>query len=229
MKKIILSLFLTLNLVVAQNNKATYNVKLLDDSKIEKGELGYLYSKSKQEANNFVFHLLFSNRNANFFLEENLSVENLTFSSVKLFSRYKGFIYTDSLFNYIEKNIDFKRNTLKNKINRDWKLTNESKLIQNYLCYKATSKETITNSKGEFQFDIIAWYCPEIPYQFGPNGFGGLPGLILELQFDKSLYGLKTLTLNDKSIKIETVDQNKIISDEEYAKKIQEMKKSMFE
>lgn len=143
-----------------------------------------------------------------------------------MFSRYKGYVISDSVFNYIEKNIGTKKNTLKTPRNKDWELSNESKIIQNFTCYKATSKEIVKNSKGDFEYVITAWYCPQIPYQFGPNGFGGLPGLIFELQFDTALYGLTNLTLNDSKIKIDEVDPNKIITEEEFNKKMQEIRKN---
>lgn len=225
MKTIILTLLFSVNLF-SQNNKANYSVKLLDHSNVEKSEVGYLYSNSKQKANSFSYTLLFSNERANFFIEENLNLTNTDFISIKMFSRYKGFIFTDTLFNYTEKNIGAKRNILKTARNKAWELTNESKIIQNFTCYKATSKEIIKNNKGDFEYLITAWYCPEIPYQFGPNGFGGLPGLIFELQFDTALYGLTNLILNDSTIKIEEVDETKILTQEEFNKKMQEIRKN---
>lgn len=228
MKKLFFTLFFTMSLM-SQNIKAVYSIKLLDNGEVEKSDMGFLYNKSKEDALKFEFNLLFSKTNANFFLVETMSHENLSLSSMKLFSRYKGLIFSDTTHNYIEKNIDYKKNILKSKINKNWLLTKEFKKIQNYECYKATSKEIITTSRGKFEYDIVAWYCPELPYQFGPNGFGGLPGLIFELQFDKVLYGLKSINFNDNSLKIETIDSNKVLTDAEYSQIIQEIKKSKFE
>ena len=55
----------------------------------------------------------------------------------------------------------------------DWQLTREKKKVLGFDCRKATAKD------GEK--DIIAWYAPKLPYKSGPDGFTGLPGLILEL------------------------------------------------
>lgn len=65
----------------------------------------------------------------------------------------------------------------------DWSLENETKIIDNFKCFKAINKE---ENKVEGQDPIItktitAWYCSEIPVSFEPNGFGGLPCVILEL------------------------------------------------
>jgi len=53
-----------------------------------------------------------------------------------------------------------------------WKITNETKQIQNYNCYKAT-----TTFRGN-NFEV--WFTPEIPINAGPWKWYGLPGLILE-------------------------------------------------
>lgn len=54
-----------------------------------------------------------------------------------------------------------------------WKLVNETKLIGNFNCKKATA-----HFKGR---DYTAWYTTKINTFFGPLKFGQLPGLILEL------------------------------------------------
>lgn len=85
--------------------------------------------------------------------------------------------------------------------NRDtkWQLDNETKMIGGYKCYKATSKLIRDNGKaGIFEFPIIAWYTPSIPVTFGPLGYGGLPGLILELQERNIVYGATKISLNKK-------------------------------
>ncbi len=56
-----------------------------------------------------------------------------------------------------------------------WKILNEIREIEGYLCMKA---ETTDEAKGQ---TIHAWFTDAIPVSGGPEGFGGLPGLILEL------------------------------------------------
>ena len=72
----------------------------------------------------------------------------------------------------------------------NWVLTSESKLIDDKLCFKAT--QFLTDNK-KYKENVTAWYCPELPYNIGPNGFGGLPGLILELHAMNNVFGLKSL------------------------------------
>ncbi len=59
-----------------------------------------------------------------------------------------------------------------------WKILNEIKEIEGYLCMKAETTDTI---KGQ---TIHAWFSDAIAFNGGPEGFGGLPGMILELDIN---------------------------------------------
>lgn len=61
-----------------------------------------------------------------------------------------------------------------------WNITSESKIINNFECFKATWAYQ--------KIDVIAWFCPKLPYAFGPMEYGNLPGLILELNRGKFVY-----------------------------------------
>ncbi len=54
-----------------------------------------------------------------------------------------------------------------------WKLTGESKNILGYMCQKAVFQDTSRT--------VTAWFTPQIPLSFGPDTYGQLPGLILEV------------------------------------------------
>ena len=60
-----------------------------------------------------------------------------------------------------------------NPVIKNWKLTNEKKIINSINCIKAE-----LNYKGR---DWIAWYSSEIPFPYGPFKFSGLPGLIIKI------------------------------------------------
>ncbi len=77
-----------------------------------------------------------------------------------------------------------------------WNLHNKKKEIDGYVCYKATIDHT--HHYTEDQFTIEAWYTPEIPVPYGPVGYGGLPGLILELKRSHVVYIAQEVTLNPK-------------------------------
>jgi GLPGLI family protein len=64
----------------------------------------------------------------------------------------------------------------------DWSLTSETKTIGGYECRKAVGKHSKnTVCCGEKTDTVIAWFAPQIPFPFGPLGYDGLPGLILEV------------------------------------------------
>lgn len=59
-----------------------------------------------------------------------------------------------------------------------WKILNEIKEIQGYLCMKAETMDTVKNTK------IIAWFTDKLPLQGGPEGLNGLPGMILSAEYN---------------------------------------------
>lgn len=82
--------------------------------------------------------------------------------------------------------------------NIKWNLTKETKKVFGYLCYKATFE---IERKGIKNMKIEAWYAPKLSYQFGPKGYHGLPGLILEIkQNDKLVITTKKINFNDNFI-----------------------------
>lgn len=59
-----------------------------------------------------------------------------------------------------------------------WKMLNELKEIAGYVCMKAETKDTVLD------ITITAWYTDKINTVSGPEGFHGLPGLILALYYN---------------------------------------------
>ena len=84
-------------------------------------------------------------------------------------------------------------------VESNWKVTTESKYIGKYKCYKAVS---MCNSCNTNQI-VTVWFAPEIPVPFGPAGYGGAPGLILEVSKFRYTLSLKKLKLSNKTIYIE--------------------------
>ena len=68
----------------------------------------------------------------------------------------------------------------------DWKITSEQKTVMNIPCIKAT------NGDG-----AIAWFAPSITAPHGPNGYGGLPGLILAMEFPENNREVLAKAIND--------------------------------
>lgn len=123
--------------------------------------------------------------------------------------------------------------------NWNWKLQNETKKIGEYTCYKAISVTPVTKedkdayekqmkgkSENATQFMYIAepkeriitvWYTPEIPVSQGPASFWGLPGLILEVNNDKTVILCSKIVLNPKEkLAIKMPKNGKRVTKKEY-------------
>lgn len=94
-------------------------------------------------------------------------------------------------------------------------------------------KEKKTNFMDDFDLPknitITAWYTPEIPVNQGPEGYWGLPGLILEVNDGKTVILCSKVVLNPKDkVEIKAPTNGKEISQKDYDKtvmdKMQEMR-----
>lgn len=64
---------------------------------------------------------------------------------------------------------------------------------------------------------ITAWYCPEIPINQGPEGYWGLPGLILEINDGATTILCSKLVLNSKEkVEIKAPKNGKLVTQKEY-------------
>lgn len=84
------------------------------------------------------------------------------------------YMKVDHIQNKIEmiKEIPKRKFLINDELNYSWKITNETKKIKDYTCYKAT-----TTFRGN-NFEV--WFTPDIPINAGPWKWYGLPGLIVE-------------------------------------------------
>ena len=129
----------------------------------------------------------------------------------------------------------------------DWKIGNETKQIGKYLCIKATATKTVdefdwrsmrgksrknkTESQNKSEktksitedieipktINVVAWYTPQIPISQGPGEFWGLPGLILEVNADRTTILCSKITLNPQDkIKIKAPEKGRVISRDDY-------------
>lgn len=222
MKKLFF-LILFINISFSQNNFfLTYKVKIGNED-IFKGNsnLRALFDKARNDAANIKFGLICKKENSLFYYIDNITSidDNSSNNSASLiFAGYHGEVYTegDSLYSYSK--ILAKNTYIKSSAKINWSLENEKKIIDGYECYKAKSEYVVINPKGEFRHPVIAWYCPQLPYSFGPRGYNGLPGLILELQVRNVTYGVEKIDFNsDKDFEIDKKTM-KILNEEEYKK-----------
>lgn len=99
--------------------------------------------------------------------------------------------------------------------NLKWNIGDDIKLVGKYACLKATTtikrhtRNVIENQK------VVAWFCPKIKFNTGPIGFGGLPGMILELQKGKFKFTYHKLDFSEEFEEIKKPEKGKMITNEE--------------
>tara|TARA_R110000850_G_scaffold203228_1_gene329527 strand:- start:148553 stop:149431 length:879 start_codon:yes stop_codon:yes gene_type:complete len=80
------------------------------------------------------------------------------------------------------------------------------------------------------EIEIVAWYTPQIPVPQGPGEFHGLPGLILEVQADRTSILCSKIILNPKEAEeIKKPSKGEKVSQEEYQKIVKEKVEEMQE
>lgn len=136
----------------------------------------------------------------------------------------KGIYYTDLEKNKAEHQIDIlgKDYLIFYDINDfNWKLSEETKVIKGYLCYKATAEFKPDFGKGG---TATAWFTKEIPFQFGPAFYSGLPGLILELKQGYYTFYVDNINLLKKNQKIKRPTKGKEVAFEDWVKEYTRLK-----
>lgn len=99
-----------------------------------------------------------------------------------------------------------------------WNYTDQTKVIDGIMCFKAFSLKKIDNGKRQFTKTTIAWYAPSLPYSFGPMNFIGLPGLIIELQENEAVLYLDKIEFLNSDVKINAPTEGIRMTDSQYEK-----------
>lgn len=191
------------------NDESQYKqeVKLDDDSVIEGGGMKLVIA---------------GNGGGNDVLYKNLK-ENRYADQVEIFG--KEFLIKDALEN------------------RDWVMEKETKNIGEYTCFKATYTTTRTVMVAESSSDgenkevtseeevtVTAWYTPQIPVKNGPANYGGLPGLILEVNDGSETILCSKIVLNpEKGLAIKEPTKGKVVTATEYEEIMEKKMKEMNE
>ena len=205
----------------SQSGKITYTTKI--------DENFYKNTKEKDAISNYInlankneFELKFNKTESSFKFTQSLNndVDSDIQAVVRLgFTTSKDVFVDKNKKQEISKELDGTL-ILENLEHNVWEITEISKKIDNYLCYKATQRFDYTNRKNEKKFYIIeAWFAPTLPYSFGPKTYYNLPGLILELKEQKTTYYATKIELLSEDLKIE-IPNGKTILRSEYDNKI---------
>ncbi len=91
----------------------------------------------------------------------------------------------------------------------NWVFRDDMKLVLGYKCKPAL----MVNEKND---STLVWFTPEIPEPFGPAGYFGLPGLVLEVFDQRSNLHLFADKLVKDSFSVVFPAEGKIVSKKEY-------------
>ena len=246
---LIITVFIFTFSLNAQNfsGKATYkthrkvNIKLGEDKETSSSMQKMIQEQMKKHFQR-TYHLNFNQNESTYRQEAQLKAPQAS-NGVRIMS-IGGTSNSDILYKNIKENrytnkteISSKRFLIQDKLPKyEWEMSGETKTIGKYTCYKATKTRTREQSSlindEETQKTVTitttAWYTPEIPISNGPEMFGGLPGLILEIQDGKQTIVCSEIVLNptEKTEIIEPTKGKKITQvkfDEIMDKKNKEM------
>mgnify|MGYP000312216520 CR=1 FL=1 len=219
MKKIITVLLVLITILSSQSQsnidsdlKVLYKLDYKKFDNSDDVRSAYTVLISKNQGSLFTFEKMMS-------LDSIQRIRELDAGDV-MFYRPAYFLLTkrenDSIFHYEMIGKDLLQ--FKESINLEWKLVNESKNINGFLCKKAT-----LNYGGR---NWIAWYTPEIPKNTGPYKFYGLPGLIMSIKDDELIFEFEAIAVRFGSFDTNSNVDNFFVTDEE--EKFEEIEKEEF-
>lgn len=171
--------------------------------------------KMQMEIEQLEFELLFNNHESIYRTKEFMSKES---GMANKFGKAKGVFYNNieegQRIQQVETNGQF---FLVNYEPIQWEVTSEKKKIGKYNTYKALSSYSFYDSRKNqnIEQEVVAWFAPEIPVSFGPEGYTGLPGLILQLDIAGGRYYVTELNLDEK-VKIKSPTKGKKVTMKEY-------------
>ncbi len=207
--------------------KVNYIPKTKVDSNIET-EFNDLKKRITEVSKHLEYILVYKNEKSHFNLNEklNLDYNNSVVRMASTISGGGGVYYTNSETRETiqQRNVGGQNFLIVGNFNLlEWTLINETKLIGKYLCYKATTTKEFIGKKTTYK-EIVVWYCPNLTSAFGPIGYGGLPGLILELQIEKgATFTAKKIINNPKKIKIILPTKGKKVNEKEFEESCKQM------
>ena len=110
---------------------------------------------------------------------------DMTFPSEYYISDYNfqtQYIHDNRLLNEVMLSSQWKNDLV-------WQITDEEKEIAGYKVRKATTDSYGDNGFEFYKRKAIAWFTTDIPIPTGPERYYGLPGLIVELYYERTREG----------------------------------------
>jgi len=235
MKKAIITVMLIAFAAVQDNysqslsGKVIYKIQLINNQvDLKNSPDRELIENTIEIANKQTTTLLFNRTQSSTVLDQYLIQGTGGNTGLRKWAQKMAFIQTVGSDYFYDKasNTAVERNnsgTLVKKANKklEWDITTESKMIGDYLCYKAIYLDKFINRLGKnTSVPITAWFAPSLPYGFGPKYFNGLPGLILELEDRETTFLASSIIISNESEATIDFPKGKAITKEEFEKKM---------
>lgn len=210
MNKIIITIILTLSFVypiLSQDNQGyiIYKKKITnqidEEYKVSRPEyykkIQLIQQKAEEMLNDIEFTLSFCENESFFEVNDFLDTENNALYALAIGPYGSGKYYNNIIKDEYYCQLDAYGDKFLIKNHKIiWELFNETKKIGKYVCYKAKTVKLTKGRNGIIKTPITVWYTSEIPIPFGPIGYGGLPGLILELEIKDAKFFADKVVLN---------------------------------
>ena len=176
-------------------------------------DLKFVRNNSTSDKEQFIL-LINSKKKESVFLSSTEYSEIVTPSSAMslISSEFKEIVYFDTKkFNIYEDVINGYLSYIDTDVLK-WELMNKNKRIGNYNCKLAS-----VNAYGRIWY---AWYSIDIPLNYGPYKFNGLPGLIVELydSENKAYFSLVQFKKKSMDMNFFSVKKYKLVAREKYYK-----------
>lgn len=238
MKKIAIILFFIISLNVYcqsgsgyayYSKKAVINDSLVRTSKYIDSKTKDVVSKSIKEIEKFEYVLTFRKNEATYLESSKLnddSEKEIQIKMARAIVGFNGLIYYNSQNKSLIHKFDFGGTDFLIKSNQsdlNWILLNEKQTIGNILCFKAITTMNEEGRNGLIKKDIVAWYAPKINFNFGPDGFWGLPGLIIQIKTENIITTLSNIKFIDNEIELLKPKDGKEVTKKEFDLMIKEL------
>ncbi len=204
---LITALILTLVCFGQQNGKAYYYTKSAEHAKTNS-------NTDDSSLRDMEFVLTFTKDLAKYELKDGISLKTEDKLAL-IFSGYAGpyfFDFENTDVYRIEEDylIQKKANSIK------WTLTKEKLKLNGFTCFKATAELEFRNRSRVFTKPVVAWYTPELSINAGPNGFCGLPGLIIQLEYRNVVTRLSKIKYSESPPKVSIPKNKDVITEEAF-------------
>ncbi len=217
----IITLF-TLYSCNAQTIKVSYSEKMDLSEKLKTIDNPMIKQMIIEKTGKPKYYELTSSNGVSVYKNKNSDSEDVDNGVTMIGSGGEDIIYRNNTNKTYVKQTNFMSRTflIDDKLKKlEWKITDETQKIGNYLCKKAILKKEDS--------DIIAWFTNEIPSNEGPRDYYGLPGLILKVETGTLIIEVNNISILKEKVEIQKPTKGKKVTQEEFDKIRKEKIKSL--